>query len=162
VPANPALGPTDPGVRRPGHRRLAPTAPIAVALALAAGGCGVHSRPLLTCSAAQAFAPWDAAGPAPGVAGGGPRADRSGGLFTGLIGVYQRRMRAPREPGQGCRLRPTCSAYGRQSLERWGALGVLLIADRLVVREHAFMDGSYLPACALDASRDHGLHDPVP
>ena len=120
-------------------------------------GCVPRTHPLLSCPTLTAFAPWDAA------RGAEANPDRApGGLFAGLIGFYQRRMRPPKLPEQGCRLRPTCSAYGRQSLDRWRGLGVLLIADRLVVREHAFMTGSYLPTCALDAGGDDGLHDPVP
>ena len=143
----------------PAKSGQAPGALIAASLMLAplTVGCLPRTHPLLSCPTVKAFAPWDAARST------GAKAERQpDGLFAGLIGFYQRRMRPPKLPEQGCRLRPTCSAYGRQSLDRWRVLGLVLIADRLVVREHAFMTGSYLPACALDAGGDHGLHDPVP
>lgn len=108
------------------------------------------------------FTPWDAPGPAPIVSTAVMPGGAGGGLADGLISFYQRDMRSPHLPGQGCRMRPTCSVYARIAIERWYVLGLVLIADRLFVREHPFMQASYLPQCAIDGSDDEGMHDPVP
>ena len=131
-----------------------------LALTTLAADCRLQqAHPLLACPVVKPFAPWDASRPSPAPSATRKTPDEP---FAALIGFYQRNMRSPKLPGEGCRLRPTCSVYGRQSLERWRALGVLLLADRLLVREHAFMVGSYLPSCAVDADGDSGLYDPVP
>lgn len=113
----------------------------------------------------MAFHPWDAAT----TAGSGsrpavdkPRGESDGDLPDRLLAIYQRSLRRPARPGWGCRLRPSCSAFARQALQKWRAAGLILVADRLFVREHALMDRSYLPACAIAANDDEGLLDPVP
>ena len=107
----------------------------------------------------MAFAPWDAL-PVTGKPAVSPPAD----LPDFLLAAYQRHGRAPQLPGEGCRFRPTCSAYAREAFERWKVLGVIWTADRLLVRESAGMDGGYLPACRRPGAdpTDEGLHDPVP
>jgi putative component of membrane protein insertase Oxa1/YidC/SpoIIIJ protein YidD len=79
-----------------------------------------------------------------------------------LIAFYQRHLRPMRLPGEGCRLRPTCSIFAREALRKWRLLGFILVADRLFIREHPFMDPGYVPLCALHPTGDGGLDDQVP
>jgi putative component of membrane protein insertase Oxa1/YidC/SpoIIIJ protein YidD len=134
-------------VARSRHFRLAG------ALALALAGCRTAGP---RCEPVAPFVPWDSSPAQP--------AERSAArdLPDALLAFYQAHMRAPHLPGGGCRLRPTCSVFARQAFQRWYAAGFLLVADRLFVREHPFMDGHYLPACALGTSDDEGLLDAVP
>jgi putative component of membrane protein insertase Oxa1/YidC/SpoIIIJ protein YidD len=118
--------------------------------ALVLAACAVRDP---HCAVRPAFAPWDERAPAPPVEVA-PARD----LADGLVALYQRRLRAPRRPGEGCLLRPTCSEFARIALDRWRVLGLVLIADRLFVREHLWMAGSYPPVC----DPPYGLSDPVP
>ena len=64
-------------------------------------------------------------------------------LALGLIRFYQRRLSGAL-PG-GCRFQPTCSRYGYEAIERYGALkGVGLTLHRLV-RCNPFNSGGYDP-----------------
>jgi putative component of membrane protein insertase Oxa1/YidC/SpoIIIJ protein YidD len=104
------------------------------------------------CSA-PAFAPWDAA---PSRRSADPA---SSGAADGLVVAYQRWLRRPTVPGAGCPFHPTCSVYARQVLDRWGPLGLVLIVDRLFVREHVVAGALYPTACAGGRTR---WHDPPP
>ncbi len=111
------------------------------------------------CTPVAAFVPWDHASrtrPARF------DSDSAAGISDGLLALYQHHLRRPTLPGQGCRLRPTCSVFARQALQQWHIFGFVLVADRLFVREHPFMDSAYIPECALGRANDGGLHDPVP
>jgi len=128
------------------------TAGVVVAVAaIALAACGIGASPCPP--PARPFAPWDARRPTPAAVA--PPRD----LADALVVMYQRRLRAPRLPGEGCRLRPTCSEFARGALARWRVLGLALIADRLFVREHPLMTGSYPPLCD---EVPHGMADPVP
>ncbi len=50
-----------------------------------------------------------------------------------LIRVYQQQIHPYSHPYVRCRLQPTCSRYGIESLERKGAAGVVDIGERLVM-----------------------------
>jgi len=129
-------------------------------------GSGCEARRLKErCEPRPAFAPWDDLARSDAVPGQGDSLDSGAavsGLSDGLIAFYQRHMRHAHLPGQGCRLRPTCSVYGRLAVRKWGPIGLILTADRIFVREHPFMDARYVPTCAHDLLGDEGLHDPVP
>src|SRR5215210_6550335 len=103
-------------------------------LILAMAGCRTISA---ACEPARAFRPWDAV---PAARQATPE-DRmpARDLPDALIAFYQGHMRAAHLPGAGCRLRPTCSLFARRAFQKWSALGFVLVADRLFVREHPFM-----------------------
>jgi len=80
-------------------------------------------------------------------------------MLDALVAWYQRDGRAPSMPGVGCPFAPTCSVYARTALRRYGPLAVILIVDRLIVREHPIA-GAYYPAiCIAHTTR---LVDDVP
>lgn len=120
-------------------------------LALLLAAC-TAARPS-PCDPAPAFAPWDGAASS--------ERDRAppDGAADGLVAVYQRHLRRPALPGQGCPFHPTCSAFAREALARWGVLGLILIVDRVFIREHPLAGASYAPVCAGGRTR---WHDPVP
>jgi putative component of membrane protein insertase Oxa1/YidC/SpoIIIJ protein YidD len=116
-------------------------------------GCAAAGGPG-PCGGGPRFAPWDdarAAAPSP--------ADAPSGAADAMIGAYQRHLRRPELPGGGCPFAPTCSVFTRDALGRYGALGVILAVDRLLIREHAFLHGHYPVAC-VDGRERFG--DPVP
>jgi putative component of membrane protein insertase Oxa1/YidC/SpoIIIJ protein YidD len=131
----------------------------AVAL-VAAAATAACTRPAVRvgspCTAPRAFAPFDdrpAAETAP------PDAAATDGLVDAIIAWYQADGRAPSLPGVGCPFAPTCSVYARTALRRYGPLAVILIVDRLIVREHPIA-GAYYPAiCVAHTTR---LVDDVP
>lgn len=141
---------------------------LALTIAISTGCMGTTPLP---CPPVPAFAPWDMA-PEP------DQQDRStalparespsraplpaADLADALIATYQQHLRAPHLPGDGCRLRPTCSAFGREALSRYHVLGWVWLADRLVIREHPGMHDGYVPVCVRGPTPDEGLHDPVP
>lgn len=114
-------------------------------------GCAAPARS--SPCAAPGFAPWDAA-PSRAAAPASPS-----GVADGLVAAYQRWLRRPTLPGAGCPFHPTCSAYARQVLDRWGPLGLVLVFDRLFVREHAAAGARYPTACTGGHTR---WHDPAP
>lgn len=129
-----------------------------LALLVAAAGCriAVGTR----CAPTRAFAPWDAAAPRPSPAAAALEQGHAiSGLADALVAVYQRHLRDPMLPAQGCRLTPSCSVFARRALGRWNLFGAVLVIDRLIVREHAFMDTDYVPVCT---PRRELLDDPVP
>jgi len=81
------------------------------------------------------------------------------GILDGLVAWYQAHARARTLPGTGCPFAPTCSAYARTALRRYGPLGVILIFDRLFVREHAVAGAYYPTICVAHTTR---LADGVP
>jgi putative component of membrane protein insertase Oxa1/YidC/SpoIIIJ protein YidD len=129
-------------------RRAALVAAVAVATA-----CSAPSRPS-PCEPAPAFAPWDAVAPA-----SEHRVDPPEGAADGLLAIYQRHLRRPALPGEGCPFHPSCSVFAREAVHRWGVLGLILIVDRLIIREHARASASYPPICRGGRTR---WHDPVP
>jgi putative component of membrane protein insertase Oxa1/YidC/SpoIIIJ protein YidD len=81
------------------------------------------------------------------------------GILDALVAWYQVHARARTLPGTGCPFAPTCSAYARTALRRYGPLGVILIVDRLIVREHAVAGAYYPTTCVANTTR---LVDGVP
>jgi putative component of membrane protein insertase Oxa1/YidC/SpoIIIJ protein YidD len=143
-------------------------APLLIATALlaaglvAGGGCAGPRHPSGSpCASAPGFAPWDearaSAGPAPpgDVVHGGDAA----GAGDGLIAIYQRYLRGPDVPGGGCPFHPSCSSFGRIAVQRYGVLGLVLIVDRLFIREHPLAASAYPVYC--DGRRAR-FDDPVP
>lgn len=124
-----------------------------VAAALGAASCHAPPRIGAPCAARPAFEPFDA--PRPAASG---RAHAHGLLDT-FLAWYQDHGRAPVLPRGGCPFTPTCSAYARRSVRRYGALGLVLILDRLLVREHVFAPAYYPIACVDHTTR---LVDDVP
>jgi putative component of membrane protein insertase Oxa1/YidC/SpoIIIJ protein YidD len=129
---------------------------VAATLALgAACGAPLGESP---CAAGPRFARWEPRR-APHDDGGTDDGGDSRGAADGLIAWYQRALRRPELPGTGCPFYPSCSAFARQALDRWGVLGFVLIADRLFVREHPLAGASYPVHC--DEQRAL-WDDPVP
>lgn len=116
-------------------------------------GCA-RPVPVDPCAAGPGFAPWDQ--PGPDAVRPQTAAD---GAADALVVVYQQRLRRPELPGAGCRFHPTCSAFAREALGRYGVVGLLLAFDRLLIREQPFAGPSYPPACVDGEAR---WHDPVP
>ena len=121
---------------------------------LALTACRPAVRVGAPCAAAPAFAPFDdrASRPDPGDAA-------PGGMLDALVAWYQQHGRARTPPGVGCPFAPTCSVYARQALQRYGPIALVLIVDRLLVREHA-VAGAYYPATCV--ARTTRLVDDVP
>ena len=119
----------------------------AVLAALASAACGAPVRVGAPCSSGPAFAPFDE--PAPAAAG----PDEPDGLLDSLVAWYQRDGRAPALAGVGCPFAPTCSSYARSALHRYGPLGLVLIVDRLIVREHALAAAYYPTICVAHTTR---------
>lgn len=112
------------------------------------------------CTSERPFAPFDVAR-STAVSSGVDAADAGGpdGILDGLVAWYQAHARARTLPGTGCPFAPTCSAYARTALRRYGPLGVILIFDRLFVREHAVAGAYYPTICVAHTTR---LADGVP
>jgi len=127
------------------------------AVALVAVVATIACRPSIRvgspCAGPPAFAPFDDHHPA-------PRAiTEPDGILDAIVAWYQHHGRAHALPGVGCPFAPTCSAYARTALHRYGPLAVILIVDRLLVREHD-VAGAYYPAiCVAHTTR---LVDDVP
>jgi putative component of membrane protein insertase Oxa1/YidC/SpoIIIJ protein YidD len=112
------------------------------------------------CTSERPFAPFDVARSAaapPGV--DAADAGEPDGILDGLVAWYQAHARARTLPGTGCPFAPTCSAYARTALRRYGPLGVIFIFDRLFVREHAVAGAYYPTICVAHTTR---LADGVP
>jgi putative component of membrane protein insertase Oxa1/YidC/SpoIIIJ protein YidD len=106
------------------------------------------------CAGPRSFAPFDERSP--------PQIDRvqaPDGVLDALVAWYQRDGRARMPPGVGCPFAPTCSVYAREALHRYGPLAIVLIVDRLVVREHAVAGAYYPTICVARTTR---LVDGVP
>ncbi len=67
-------------------------------------------------------------------------------VLLGLIRFYQRQI-SPFLPAR-CRFRPTCSAYAREAIEKYGAARGGYLALRRILRCHPFYKGD--------------IYDPVP
>lgn len=81
------------------------------------------------------------------------------GILDALVSWYQAHARARTLPGTGCPFAPTCSVFARTALRRYGLLGVILIVDRLIVREHPVAGAYYPTICVAHTTR---LSDGVP
>ena len=81
------------------------------------------------------------------------------GWLDAIVAWYQDHGRARTPPGVGCPFAPTCSVYAREAVRRYGPLGVILIVDRLFVREHAVAGAYYPTICVARTTR---LVDGVP
>lgn len=130
--------------------RVICTALVIAGLAIAA--CRPTVRVGAPCATAPAFAPFDDHHPA-------VREAAPDGLLDALVAWYQHAGRTRELPGGGCPFAPTCSAYARAALQRYGPLAVILIVDRLIVREHPIA-GAYYPAVCV--GRTTRLADGVP
>lgn len=125
----------------------------AVVASIATVACRPTARVGSPCPSPRLFAPFDERAPAP------RKALPPDGVLDAIVASYQRRGRAATPAGVGCPFAPTCSVFARTALERYGPLGLVLIVDRLIVREHAAA-GSYYPAiCVGHTTR---LSDDVP
>ena len=64
-------------------------------------------------------------------------------LMIGAIGVYRRYV-SPMTP-PSCRFFPSCSAYGAEAIERWGAARGSWLLLRRLLRCHPFCRGGWDP-----------------
>jgi uncharacterized protein len=64
-------------------------------------------------------------------------------LFLALIRIYQLTL-SPILPS-GCRYYPTCSRYGYEAIQKYGAIRGGWLAARRVLRCHPFSPGGYDP-----------------
>jgi putative component of membrane protein insertase Oxa1/YidC/SpoIIIJ protein YidD len=111
--------------------------------------CSAPRRIGSPCSDGPAFQPFDQrAAPV--------KVEPADGILDGFVAWYQGHGRGP---GESCRFAPSCSAYARIALRRYGPLGLILVVDRLIVREHAFAASSYPITCV---DRVTKLADAVP
>jgi putative component of membrane protein insertase Oxa1/YidC/SpoIIIJ protein YidD len=152
----------------PASARIAILVAIAAIGATSASGCRPGPRVGAPCMTPRAFAPFDQGPSLHDV----PRSslshssssssvdrDAPGGLLDALVAWYQAHGRARNLPGIGCPFAPTCSVYARAALGRYGPLGVVLIVDRLLVREHPVASAYYPMTCVARTTR---LVDDVP
>ncbi|HET7500666.1 MAG TPA: membrane protein insertion efficiency factor YidD [Kofleriaceae bacterium] len=114
--------------------------------------CGPGVRVGSPCGRPPAFAPFDEHhAPAPEAA--------PDGVLDAIVAWYQRQGRSDELPGAGCPFAPTCSVYARTALARYGPVAVILIVDRLIVREHLAASAYYPAICVARTTR---LSDDVP
>lgn len=118
--------------------------------------CQPVARVGAPCTGPRPFAPFDER---PAVALDGARDAAPDGLLDAIVAGYQQHGRARTLPGVGCPFAPTCSVYARAALRRYGPLGLILIVDRLFVREHAVAGAYYPTICVARTTR---LVDGVP
>jgi putative component of membrane protein insertase Oxa1/YidC/SpoIIIJ protein YidD len=81
------------------------------------------------------------------------------GILDAFVAFYQGHLRAAEPKQAGCPFAPTCSVYAREALRRYGPFALVLIVDRLIVREHPFAAASYPTTCVDHTTR---LVDAVP
>lgn len=144
--------------------RRAALAVMAVLHAACAGSAaGARRTPGSPCADSVAFEPWDA--PPTAVAAVAvpaeltPDASR-GGLAEALLTRYQRSLRRPEiNAAGGCPFEPSCSHFARRAFARYGPVAMLLIIDRLLIREHPLAGSQYVARCVAHRWR---WHDPVP
>jgi putative component of membrane protein insertase Oxa1/YidC/SpoIIIJ protein YidD len=133
------------------HSRLALA--VALVVVIASAACHPAVRVGAPCGSSQAFLPFDVPAATP------PAAEAPHGVLEALVAWYQRDGRAPEMPGVGCPFAPTCSVYARTALRRYGPVAVVLIVDRLIVREHLIAGDYYPTRCVAHTTR---LVDGVP
>jgi putative component of membrane protein insertase Oxa1/YidC/SpoIIIJ protein YidD len=124
-----------------------------VVVALVAASCRPPPRVRAHCTGDRAFLPFDAPRAAP------PPQRRSTGVLDALVAWYQRDGRAKTVPQGGCPFAPSCSVYARDAIARYGPLAIVLVIDRLIVREHVHASAYYPMICVDHATR---LADEVP
>jgi putative component of membrane protein insertase Oxa1/YidC/SpoIIIJ protein YidD len=122
-------------------------------VALAAASCRPPPRVRAHCSGERAFLPFDAQRSTPS-----PEPSATG-VLDALVAWYQRSGRAPSVPQGGCPFSPSCSVYARDAIARYGPLAIVLVIDRVIVREHVHASAYYPMICVDHATR---LADEVP
>ena len=71
-------------------------------------------------------------------------------IMLGLIAAY-RRFLSPLL-GANCRYTPSCSSYGQEAIERFGAVRGTVLAVRRIGRCHPFRQGGYDPVPELTST----------
>ncbi|WP_048570663.1 membrane protein insertion efficiency factor YidD [Clostridium cylindrosporum] len=64
-------------------------------------------------------------------------------LFIGLIRTYQKYISPLKPPS--CRFYPTCSSYGIEAIEKYGAIRGAFMTIKRILRCHPFNKGGYDP-----------------
>ena len=148
---------------RPSKQRWLRVVVPVVVVGVATAACQPAVRVGAHCEGARSFAPFDEprpVGPAAArVSGEAAAAPEPDGILDALVAWYQAHGRARTLPRVGCPFAPTCSAYARDALHRYGPLAVILIIDRLFVRELAGAGDYYPTICVAHTTR---LVDGVP
>jgi uncharacterized protein len=70
-------------------------------------------------------------------------------LFLALIGFYQRAISPLLPPA--CRYQPSCSAYAKEAIARYGAAKGGYLAARRILRCHPFGGHGYDPVPGLES-----------
>lgn len=77
-------------------------------------------------------------------------------ILIGAIRFYQRGISPLLPPS--CRFVPSCSAYGREAIERYGAVRGCWLALKRLLRCHPFCRGGYDPVPLMEQGRGNGEH----
>lgn len=64
-------------------------------------------------------------------------------IFIGLIRIYQKYISPLKPPS--CRFYPTCSSYGIEAVEKYGAIRGGFMTLKRISRCHPFNEGGYDP-----------------
>lgn len=64
-------------------------------------------------------------------------------LFLGLIRIYQKYISPMKPPS--CRFYPTCSTYGIQAIEKYGAIKGTFMTIKRILKCHPFNKGGHDP-----------------
>lgn len=81
-------------------------------------------------------------------------------IWRARLTRYQRSLRRPEiSAAGGCPFEPSCSHFARDAFARYGPAAVLMVIDRLLIREHPLAGSQYVARCVASRWR---WHDPVP
>lgn len=65
-------------------------------------------------------------------------------IFIGVISLYQKFI-SPLKRYPSCIYSPTCSAYAREAIDKYGVIKGMYLAVKRILRCHPFHKGGYDP-----------------